>query len=234
MATDVLGRLVEVLADMSLAEFFQAKIFQPLGMQDTAFDVHPAKIDRFATLYGQTDVREPQSNDVREPPLRQAQDSKSNENGALDVLETPAGSNYTKVVRRYSGGGGLVSTAADYMRFAQLVLNQGALDGARLLGRKTMELMTANHLPPALLPMILEEPMPGLGFGLGFSVLLDVAQAGLLGSVGNHGWGGAASTNFWVDPQEQLIGILMLQYMPSSTYPVRSDFRTLVYQALVD
>ncbi|MCP4519071.1 MAG: beta-lactamase family protein, partial [Delftia sp.] len=182
MATDVVGRLVEILADTSLAEFFETNIFRPLGMVDTAFDVPAAKIGRLATLYGEAGVREPRSDD----------------DGALNVLETPAGSRHNKPVRRYSGSSGLVSTAADYARFAQLVLNQGALDGARLLGRKTIELMTANHLPPALLPMILEEPMPGLGFGLGFKVLQDVAQAGLPGSLGSHGWGGAASTNFWV------------------------------------
>ena len=105
----------------------------------------------------------------------------------------------------------------------------------RLLGPRTVDLMTANHLPPTLLPMVMgEEPMPGIGFGLGFSVMMDVPQSGLMGSVGLHGWGGWASTHFWVDPQEQLIGIFMSQYIPSGTYPVRTDFRTLVYQALVD
>jgi CubicO group peptidase (beta-lactamase class C family) len=193
-----------------LAEFFDEKILRPLGMEDTAFSVLPDKVDRFATMYGLT------------------------AKGALEVLETPAASNYTKTVRRFSGGGGLVSTAADYVRFAQLVLNRGELDGVRLLGRKTMEWMTINHLPLALLPIKLETPMPGMGFGLGFSVLMDVAQSNLMGSAGAHGWGGAANTHFWVDPQEQLIGILLLQYLPSRTYPVTNDFRTLVYQALVD
>ena len=210
MAVDVIGRVIEVISGLSLAEFFDEKILRPLGMRDTAFAVPPEAVDRFATMYGLT------------------------EKGALDVLETPAASNYTKTVRRFSGGGGLVSTAADFVRFAQLVLNKGELDGVRLLGRKTMEYMTINHLPPALLPIKMEEPMPGTGFGLGFSVLMDVAQSDLMGSAGAHGWGGAANTHFWVDPQEQLIGILMLQYMPSHTYPVTSDFRTLVYQALVD
>ncbi len=104
----------------------------------------------------------------------------------------------------------------------------------RLLGRKTMELMTTNHIPPTLLPLEMVDPWPGFGFGLGFRVLLDVAQAGVMGSVGSHGWAGWASTYFWVDPQEQLIGILMLQYIPSGTYPISEDFRTAVYQALVD
>ena len=210
VATDVVGYLVEVISDMSLAEFFDEKIFRPLGMEDTSFSVPPDKIDRFATLYGKT------------------------EKGALEVIDTTTGGDYINV-RLYSGGHGLVSTTADYLRFAQLVLNKGELDGVRLLGPRTMELMTTNHLPPALMPIAMgEEQMPGFGFGLGFSVMMDVAQSGMMGSVGLHGWGGWANTHFWVDPQEQLIGILMLQYVPSGTYPVTSDFRTLVYQALID
>jgi len=210
VATDVVGYLVEMISDMSLAEFFEEKIFWPLGMEDTAFSVPPDKIDRFATLYGKT------------------------EKGALEVIDTATGGDYFNV-RLYSGGHGLVSTTADYLRFAQLVLNKGELDGVRLLGPKTVELMTANHLPPALMPIAMgEEQMPGFGFGLGFSVMMDVTQSGMMGSVGLHGWGGWANTHFWVDPQEQLIGILMLQYVPSGTHPVTNDFRTLVYQALID
>jgi len=211
VATDVVGYLVEVISDMPLADFFDEKIFQPLGMKDTAFCVPPQKIDRFATAYGLT------------------------EKDALAVVDTPTGSDYTKEVRLHAGGQGLVSTAADYLRFAQFVLNKGELDGVRLLGRKTIELMTINHLRLALLPMEMGgEQMPGFGFGLGFSVMMDVAQSGMMGSVGLHGWGGWANTHFWVDPQEHLIGILMLQYLSSGTHPIRNDFRTLVYQALVD
>jgi CubicO group peptidase (beta-lactamase class C family) len=210
VATDVVGYLVEVISDMSLAEFFDEKIFRPLGMEDTSFSVPPDKMDRFATLYGKT------------------------EKSALDLIDTATGGDYINI-RLYSGGHGLVSTTADYLRFAQLVLNKGELDGVRLLGPKTMELMTTNHVPPALMPIAMgEEQMPGFGFGLGFSVMMDVAQSGMLGSVGLHGWGGWANTHFWIDPQEQLIGILMLQHVPSSTYPVTNDFRTLVYQALID
>lgn len=209
LATDVIGYLIEVIADMSLGDFLTTRILSPLGMEDTSFTVSPEKIDRFATLYGLT------------------------ENNPLDLLDPSFGGDYL-TNRLQSGGGGLVSTAADYLRFAQLVLNRGELDGVRLLGRKTIELMTTNHLPHALLPMMMEEPLPGLGFGLGFSVLMDVAPAGVLGSVGNHGWGGWASTNFWVDPMERIIGILLPQYIPSGTYPLTEDFRVLVYQALVD
>ena len=209
VATDVIGRLIEVISNISLADFLDEKILRPLGMEDTAFSVPAEKIGRFATLYGMT------------------------EKGALDVLDTAVGGDYVNV-RLHAGGHGLVSTAADYLRFAQLVLNGGELDGVRLLGRKTMELMTTNHMPPTLLPLEMVDPMPGFGFGLGFRVLLDVPQAGVMGSVGSHGWAGWASTYFWVDPQEQLIGILMVQYIPSGTYPIAEDFRTAVYQALVD
>ena len=211
VATDVVGYLVEVISGTSLADFFEEEIFQPLGMVDTAFPVPPEKVHRFATLYGPT------------------------EDSTLEVLDRPATSEWLAPVRLYSGGHGLVSTTAHYLRFAQMVLNKGELDGVRLLGPRTMELMTTNHLPLALLPMAMgEEQMPGFGFGLGFSVMMDVARSGMMGSVGLRGWGGNASTRFWVDPQEQLIGILMLQLLPSDTYPIRNDFRTLVYQALFD
>ena len=210
VATDVVGYLVEVISGLPLAEFFDERILRPLGMEDTSFSVPPDKIDRFATLYGKT------------------------EKGALEVVDTATGGDYFNV-RLHSGGHGLVSTTADYLRFARLVLNRGQLDGVRLLGPRTMELMTANHLPPALMPIAMgEEQMPGFGFGLGFSVMMDVALSGMMGSVGLHGWGGWANTHFWIDRQEQLIGILMLQYLPSGTYPITNDFRTLVYQALID
>jgi CubicO group peptidase (beta-lactamase class C family) len=209
VATDVVGRLIEVISDMSLADFLHENILRPLGMEDTSFSVPPEKIGRFATLYGMT------------------------EKGALEPIDTVVGGDYINL-RLYSGGHGLVSTAADYLRFAQLVLNRGELDGVRLLGRKTMELMTINLMPPTLLPLEMVEPWPGFGFGLGFRVLLDVPQAGVMGSVGSHGWAGWASTYFWVDPKEQLIGILLPQYIPSGTYPISEDFRTAVYQALID
>jgi CubicO group peptidase (beta-lactamase class C family) len=209
VATDVVGRLVEVLSGASLAHFMEREIFGPLGMEDTAYSIAPEKAGRFATLYGQTDK------------------------GNLDVLDSVVGGTYTGV-KLYAGGHGLVSTASDYFRFAQLLLNGGELDGVRLLGRKTVELMTINHVPAALLPIRMEEPWPGFGYGLGFGVLMDLAQSGIMGSVGNFRWSGWANTHFWVDPLEQLIGILMVQYIPGGTYPVTDDFKTLVYQALVD
>jgi CubicO group peptidase (beta-lactamase class C family) len=210
VATDVVGHLVELISDVSLGEFFEENIFQPLGMEDTTFTVPTEKVDRFATLYGKTDE------------------------GPLGLIDVATGGDYFNT-RLESGGAGLVSTASDYLRFAQFVLNRGELDGVRLLGPRTVELMTSNHLPAALMPIAMgEEQMPGFGFGLGFSVMMDVALSGWMGSVGLHGWGGWASTHFWVDPQEQVIGILMTQYIPSGTYPIRTDFRTLVYQALVE
>jgi CubicO group peptidase (beta-lactamase class C family) len=209
VATDVVGRLIEIISDMTLADFLDEKILRPLGMEDTAFSVPAEKIGRFATLYGMT------------------------EKGTLEVIDTVVGGDYFNV-RLYCGGHGLVSTATDYLRFAQLVLNRGELADVRLLGRKTMELMTTNHIPQALLPLEMPEPLPGFGFGLGFRVLLDLPQAGVMGSVGSHGWSGWASTYFWVDPQEEMIGSLLLQCLPSGTHPIANDLRTLVYQALID
>ena len=205
-ATDVVGLLVQVIAGMPFAEFLRQRIFEPLGMNDTSFSVPAEQIGRFAATHG--------------PDA---------EHG-LVVTDAPTTSDYARPTHLPSGGGGLVSSTSDYLRFAQMLLNQGELDGVRLLGRKTVELMTANHLPAGVHPF--DDTCSG--FGLGVSVLLDLAQSQSLGSVGTYGWGGAANTNFWIDPREQLIGILMLQFMPSDTYPVSPDFRTLVYQALVD
>ncbi|MFQ5814181.1 MAG: serine hydrolase domain-containing protein [Anaerolineae bacterium] len=211
MATDVLGYLIEVISGVPLDTFFEQKIFKPLGMEDTDFYVPEAKLDRFATMYGPT------------------------EDGGMELLDAPATSQYTKPPRFLSGGAGLVSTASDYMRFAQMLLDGGELDGTRLLGRKTLELMTTNHLPDELIPIQLQpHTLHGCGFGLGFRVLVNVAQAGRLGSEGEFGWGGAASTSFFVDPKEKLIGLLLTQLMPSRYYPIRNEFKVLVYQALVD
>jgi CubicO group peptidase (beta-lactamase class C family) len=210
VSTDVLGYLIECLTDQPLGDFFAEHIFAPLGMVDTAFHVHAEKVDRLATVYGPA------------------------EEGGLKVVDQADESPFTRPPGFGSGGGGLVSTTMDYYRFCQMMLNGGELDGNRLLGRKTVELMTMNHLPPALLPARLGQPMPGSGFGLGFSVLMDVAAKQLLGSVGSYSWGGAANTTFWIDPKEELVGILMIQFMPPGTYPVNEDFHNLVYQAIDD
>jgi CubicO group peptidase (beta-lactamase class C family) len=208
VATDVLGYLVEVVAGMGFADFLHQRIFEPLGMVDTFFSVPADKLDRFAANYG------PQ------------------EGGGLKVVDAPRESRYARPTQRPSGGGGLLSTTPDYLRFAQMLLNGGVLDGARLLGRKTVELMTTNHLPDGI--FVDNDPKRGLGFGLGVRVLLDLGKSQMLGSLGNYGWSGAANTNFWIDPKENLLGISMVQFMPSGTYPVTADFCTLAYQALVD
>ncbi|MCJ7661300.1 MAG: serine hydrolase, partial [Anaerolineales bacterium] len=208
----VVGYLVEVLSGKPLAVFLQEKIFDPLGMVDTAFHIDPSKLSRFCTLYGKT----PDSD--------------------FGILDMPDSSEYLPPVAMHSGGSGLVSTTADYLKFTQCILNKGELNGVRLLGPKTVALMTSNHLPAALLPIAFEgtEPMLGMGFGLGFGVMLDTAQTGVMGSEGDHGWGGYAETFFWIDPKEDLIAILMTQYLPSQTYPIRKEFRTTVYQAMLD
>ena len=207
-ATDVLGYLVQTVSGMPFADFLQQRIFAPLGMNDTFFSVPPEKLDRFATNYG------PKAG------------------GGLEVIDAPQTSRYARPTQRPSGGGGLLSTSGDYLRFTQMLLNGGVLDDVRLLGRKTVELMTTNHLPTGV--YLDNDPKTGLGFGLGVSVLLELGKVQTLGSVGSYGWGGAANTNFWIDPKEEMIGILMLQFMPSETYPVSPDFRILAYQALVD
>jgi CubicO group peptidase (beta-lactamase class C family) len=139
-----------------------------------------------------------------------------------------------------SGGGGLVSTAADYHRFTQMLLNEGELDGVRLLGSRTVRYMTQNHLPGGAdleafgRPLFAETTFDGTGFGLGFSVLVDPVKNKVLASPGEFAWGGAASTAFWVDPVEQVTALFLTQLLPSSTYPIRPQLKQLVYQALVD
>ena len=210
-ATDVLGYLVEVISGMPLDAFFEEKIFKPLGMEDTGFYVPEEKLDRLAALYGPA------------------------QGGGVQLLEAPATSSFARPTRCLSGGIGLVSTASDYARFAQMLLNGGELEGARLLGRKTVELMTMNHLPRELVPIQMgAHTLHGCGFGLGFRVRVDAARSGMLGSEGEYGWGGYASTSFFVDPRENLVGLLLTQLAPSRHYPIRNEFKVLVYQALVD
>ena len=212
VATDVVGYLVEVLSGKSLSDFMKESIFEPLNMVDTGFDIAEDKLGRFATLYGKTADED------------------------LGILDEPATSDYLAPAITHAGGQGLISTAGDYLRFSQFLLNQGELDGIRLLGPRTVALMTCNHLPIDLLPIAFEgfKPMLGMGYGLGFGIMLDAAQTGLMGSTGDYGWGGQAETNFWIDPKEELIAILMTQYLPSMTYPIREEFRTAVYQALIE
>lgn len=232
VSTDVLGRLVEVLSGQTLDAFFAERIFAPLGMRDTAFQVGEDKLDRFAAMYGP-----PDSSGMAAQPQREPNEMRVEPAPGLKLLD-PARGTFAKPQIVLSGGGGLTSTTADYLRFCRMLRNKGELDGERLLGRKTVEFMTTNHLPGDMASMgqsrFSEAPMEGLGFGLGFSVVLDPAKSQTIGSVGEYAWGGAASTGFWIDPAEDLIVILMTQLMPSSTWPLRRDLHTLVHQAIVD
>ena len=150
-------------------------------------------------------------------------------------MAPPAIGDYTKPPQNLSGGGGLVSTMTDYLQFAQMILNGGELDGIRLLGRKTVALMTTNRLPEQILPITIPIiPLHAFGFGLGFKITMSVTDSQGFESVGNYGWMGAASTHFWIDPQEEIIGLLMTQFMPSLHYPLEEQLKVLTYQALID
>ena len=216
VSTDVVGHLIEVISGQRLDVYLRERVLGPLGMRDTSFVLEDAQIPRFAANYE-----------------RQG-------DGSLKMIDDPEQSNYRKRTF-FSGGGGLLSTAPDYFRFASMMQNMGELDGVRILGRKTVELMTTNHLPGgqdltelAQAGMFTETAYAGVGFGLGFSVMQSPARAQILGSPGEFAWGGAASTAFWIDPAEDLIVIFMTQLMPSSSYPLRRELRVLTYAALED
>ncbi|HET6500168.1 MAG TPA: serine hydrolase domain-containing protein [Amycolatopsis sp.] len=215
VATDVLGRLVEVVSGMPLDEFLRTRVLEPLGMVDTAFGAEEGEaLDNLAALY------------AAQPGTKRA------------LRNDGMGSAAHSRPKALSGGGGLVSTAADYHRFAQFLLRRGELDGVRLLSPRTVERMTTNHLPDGLdldrfgRPVFAETRYDGVGFGLGFSVLLDPVKAKSPGSVGEFGWGGAASTSFFVDPRERITALFLTQLLPSSTHPIRPYLTQLVYQAL--
>jgi len=239
VATDVLGHIVEVISGQSLARFIAREILAPLGMVDTGFSVPLDRVERFAANY-------------------------ERDGAGFRLIDSPSESAYLSEPTLCSGGGGLVSTASDYLRLSQMLLNKGELEGARILGRKTVELMTSNHLPGKgdlsgmgyLLQsetradgigmglgtrhnlrrggMGTQTRHDGVGFGLGGYVLIDPAAAQILGSPGEFGWGGAASTTFWIDPREDMTAIFLTQLMPSSSYPIRRELRVLANQAIVD
>ncbi|GGD16869.1 serine hydrolase domain-containing protein [Pyruvatibacter mobilis] len=218
VSTDVLGRLVEVVSGLSLIEFFRTRIFAPLGMTDTDFQVSAEQMPRFAANY------------QRNPKTR-----------SFDLFDDPETGRYAKPPVFMSGGGGLVSTQADYLKFCQMMLRGGtAPDGTRLLSRPTIALMTQNHLPDGrdlegfAQGAFSETTNAGIGFGLGFAVTVDEAKAQITGPNGTYYWGGAASTIFWIDPVEEMIAILMTQLMPSGAYPLRRQFQQLVYAAIDD
>jgi len=207
VSTDVLGRIVEVAGGMRLDEFFQKRIFDPLKMTDTGFFVPDSKRARFAQLYA------PETGGKIKPadPAQSAR--------FLDPKAT-----------FFSGGGGLMSTAGDYARFCQMLLNGGQLDGVRLLGRKTVDYMASNHLAGTS-----QAQLPGgRGFGLGFAVIEEPSLTGVASSKGEYSWGGMAGTRFWIDPAEKLIGIYMIQISPHTGLNYGETFKVLTYQALVE
>jgi CubicO group peptidase (beta-lactamase class C family) len=216
LSTDIVGRLVEVMSGERLDEYLRHEIFEPLGMTDTGFFVPEDKADRLAALY--------QFQPAQNPALVQTADQ-------TRFLHSPS---------YLSGSGGLVSTTQDYIAFCRMLLNGGQLDGRRVLGRKTLELMTKNHLPNGATLTDLavggfgEAGFDGVGFGLGFAVGQGPVATGMAGSAGDFYWGGAASTAFWIDPAEDLFAVFMTQLLPSIAYPFRPQLRALVYQAIDD
>jgi CubicO group peptidase (beta-lactamase class C family) len=216
VATDVLGRLVEVISGESLDEFLRTRVLEPLGMADTAFWAPEGpSASRLAAAYA-ADPAGPHAPAV-----------------AID------GTAAQRRPAMWSGGGGLVGTAGDYHRFALMLRGGGELDGVRLLSPRTVSYMSRNHLPGGAdleqigRPLFAETTFDGVGFGLGVSVVTDPAAAKVLCGQGEYGWGGAYSTAFWVAPEEDLVALFFTQLLPSSTHPIRSQLKQLVYQAIV-
>jgi CubicO group peptidase (beta-lactamase class C family) len=212
---DIAARLVEIMSGQPYDEYLRTAIFEPLGMTDTDFWVPEDKVDRFAANYGRNGRKE------------------------LVLMDDPTRSTYLRKPKLFNGGGGLVGTTADYARFAAMLANGGELDGQRVLGRKTVELLATNHLPgngemaDLALPMGYGEVgFAGNGFGLTVAVSKGPGATGVVGSAGEFMWGGAASTTFWVDPAEQLAVVFMTQLMPSGTFNFRGQLKSLVYGAL--
>jgi CubicO group peptidase (beta-lactamase class C family) len=216
VATDVCGYLVQKLCGKPLDQVFRERIFEPLKMYDTGFHVREDQRSRFGACYDATPK------------------------GGLKLQDDPETSPYLKPPPMFSGGGGLVSTAADYLRFANMLVNGGELEGARILAPKTIQLMAANHLPGGKdltelsRSLFSESTNAGVGFGLGFATVFDPPKTLVPCSLGEFYWGGAASTAFWVDPVEEVTAVFMTQLLPSSTYPIRRELRTLTYAALMD
>lgn len=226
-AHDAVAYLIEVLSGQPLDVYLRENLFEPLGMVDTGYYVPQEKLDRFTAMYGSVNVLDP---DVTATRWWADADA-----GVNNLLASPTDSLESRPHGVFRGGHGLVSTAMDYYRFCQMMLNDGELGGTRILGRKTVELMTINHLAPELLPFeTAGEYNPGAGYGLGFGVLMDVGQYQRMGSQATFSWGGAADTSFWIDPREDLIGVHMAQFQPGGYHLLGDDFRAAVYQAVVD
>ena len=216
VSVDVQGYLVEVLSGMKFSEFLEQRIFAPLDMQDTAFKVNEGNKDRLAQLYKPEGVT---ADNYFSPAT----------GSGLEIADAFISAGYIYGGKFESGGGGLVATARDYLRFSQMMLNGGELDGVRILSPKTVDLMTTNHIGDLGLGYGRE----GMGFGLDFAVVLNPGEVGEVSSAGEYNWGGAAGTRFWIDPQEQLIGLFMVQSIPHRTR-LADDFKVMTYQALVE
>jgi CubicO group peptidase (beta-lactamase class C family) len=214
-ATDVCGYLVEAISDMPFDQYLQQTIFDPLGMNDTAFSVAPENKDRLAANY------------ARAPDK------------SLRLIDDPEKSPYLERPTFFAGGSGLTSTMADYLRFCQMLRRDGELDGERILGPRTLRLMTQNHLTGGrdLSQMAIgafsETAYEGIGFGLGFAMTLDEVSSGSI-AAGDYYWGGAASTISWIDPVEDLVVIFMTQLIPSATFNFRGQLKNIVYSSIVD
>jgi CubicO group peptidase (beta-lactamase class C family) len=227
VSTDVIGYLIGKISGKPFEQFLKERIFEPLDMNDTDFFVPAGKAHRLAACY---------SADPQGGMTFHAADRK----GGLTLQDDPTKSSFLSPPSFISGGGGLCSTAADYLTFCRALLNGGELGGVRLIGPKTLALMTSNHLPGGLdLPamsrsLFSEATYDGIGFGLGFAVTMDPAQTLIAGSPGEFNWGGAATTSFFIDPAEELITIFMTQVIPSSAYRLRRELRTMVYAAISD
>jgi len=211
-STDVLGYLIEVISGKPLDVFLKERIFIPLKMEDTDFYVPKEKVQRVAAVYAPGDSM------------------------GIKVIIKPDTSNISIPVKFLSGNGGLVSTATDYMIFSQMLLNKGEYKGVRLLGSKTVDYMTSNHLSTEIMPDddFFGPLLSGMGFGFGFAVLQDNIQAKIIGSNGSYWWSGSGNTYFYIDPKEELLLILMSQFVPNYYYPVFKQLRVLSYQAIVE
>ena len=224
MATDVIAHLIEVLSGQPLQDFLQRRLFSPLDMNSTGFSVPTGEYHRIATMYGHPDI-------TTSTLSRIVSAWKSGFNERIDVAATYPSNNTHSFAR---GGHGLFSTASDYLSFAQMLLNRGALNGVRILSPHIVDFMHQNHVQESLLPFGIGGIMrSGYGFGLGSRLLMNVAESALPGSIGEYGWSGAAKTYYWVDPKKEFIGILMAQYMVSFD-TLEKDFQVLAYQALVE
>ncbi|MET4797781.1 serine hydrolase domain-containing protein [Bradyrhizobium sp. LB11.1] len=227
VATDVLGYLVGKISGMPFEQFLRARILDPLGMTDTDFHVPASKVNRFAACYN----ADPSGGFTFHAGQRRE---------GLTLQDDPTKSSFLSPPSFISGGGGLCSTMADYLTFCRALLNGGELGGVRLIGPKTLALMTSNHLPgghalPELSRSLFSEAAyNGIGFGLGFAVTMRPSETLIAGSPGEYAWGGAATTSFFIDPAEELITIFMTQVLPSSAYPIRRELRSMVYAAITE